>query len=596
MIKSFFVKSIFVLFFLTLTFIRVYNVHNQPPGLHIDEVSFGVDAKSIVESGLDTWGVRYPTYFKAYGEYKAPGQTYFMALVYALRNEMDTLTTRLPNVVFGLGMLLIFILTLRAIWRPLPLLALTLGVVILGLSPWHFALSRVFYESYGGAFWLATSLYGTILSWTNQKYRRLGFWLGTLGAIVAGYWYPSLRYVALGTMAWSLLLSPPPLPKKRHFLLALVLTLTLGFGWVKELVSSAGLSRLHFYNTSVTTGQTLSIDEKRQFCYLSFDQNPVLTKWCYVLWNKPVDRLLTTVKTYADYLGTTFLFLDSGGDYGTDSSYGAYHLTALPLYLLSFIFILKSIYQWFVVARSGRSLKSEYRTTLYLTGVLIIAIFPAATTGGIAVHLVASALYVLMLIFMLGLKVGYEYLMPLYPRLLQLIVLFLLATTLFLAAQSLTHYYAVFTHSNDVMWTSDTQEVFNYVRDNSFHYDLIIDTALHGPQAGYFFGDITTATLHQTKQHSSPDRFGFAYLIKAGKYEWVQSGTLDLIACQYRRSNDKILVISNPQDRVNVLPILTTYTWNKVHKMRELYNLDDVKAALSQTQGGINAYCAQYSL
>ncbi|GAB4028120.1 MAG: hypothetical protein Fur0011_7450 [Candidatus Microgenomates bacterium] len=586
----------FLVFLLSIFVVRSYNVQNQPPGLHIDEVSFGVDAKSVVESGLDTWGERLPLYFKAYGEYKAPGQAYFMALIYALRGQMDTLTTRLPNVIFGLGMLFIMMFSVKLFWPKISSLVIILSLLLLGLSPWHFALSRVFYESYGGAFWIAFSIFGTLLSWRSKKYQNLGWLITVLGSIFAGYWYPSLRYVAIGGMVWAIVMTPNGQSKTKKFTVAILLTLILGFGWVRELASSAGLSRLHFYNTSVTTGQTLSIDEKRQFCYLSFNRDSERTKWCYLLWNKPLDRFITTTRTYVEYLGTTFLFINSGGDYGTDKAYGAYHLTALPLYLLGILAILRSLYSSLLALKAKKQIDNYSRVVFYVSGLLLLALFPAATTGGVALHLVSSALYILMLIFILGLKLCWDYVEPLYPRALNILVIILIILTLGLSAQSITHYYAVFTHSNDIMWTSDTEEVFKYIKQNSSKYDLIIDTALHGPQAGYFYGDITTEVLQNTKKHSEPDSFGFAYLIHAGKYLWIQSGTLDIIACSYRNDNINALIISNPQDKVNTKPIYTTYTWNKVHKMRELYDLRDVLKALSLTKGGINEYCSQYDL
>ncbi len=60
---------------------RIFRIEIVPNGFHIDELSMAVDAKSILNSGTDRWGIHYPPYFQNYGGGQNALYTYIQAFI-----------------------------------------------------------------------------------------------------------------------------------------------------------------------------------------------------------------------------------------------------------------------------------------------------------------------------------------------------------------------------------------------------------------------------------------------------------------------------------------------------------------------------------
>jgi hypothetical protein len=114
-----------------------------PKGLYIDELSIGYNAFLIATHGHDEFGVRWPLYFKAFGEYKNPLYVYLMSLVFKLLGY-SVWTTRFTSFLcWFLGTCGFYALG-RRLWQD----GIVRAFLLLSLSftPWIFALSRVCFE------------------------------------------------------------------------------------------------------------------------------------------------------------------------------------------------------------------------------------------------------------------------------------------------------------------------------------------------------------------------------------------------------------------------------------------------------------------
>ena len=187
-------------------------------------------------------------------------------------------------------------------------------------------------------------------------------------------------------------------------------------------------------------------------------------------------------------------------------------------------------------------------------------------------------LYIAAIMIGLGVLRFQNFVSQLFPHLKSLIYWGYGLVIFFFIAQSLLHYFAVFTRSNDWAWTSDAQAVFTYVKSVSPQYDRIIDTTLHGPLAPYFYGDLTTNEVQQGI-HSSPDGQGWSFLVQAGKYELIRRDIRDL-ACEKWGTSDhrKTLVITQKVADLDGVAQFSAKTWNGVEVMHEVYDLDLVVA------------------
>jgi Dolichyl-phosphate-mannose-protein mannosyltransferase len=123
-----------------LCFVRITT---NPPGFYIDESSIAYNAHTIARTGADENGVRWPLYFRAFGDYKNPVYIYLLAALFRLTGP-SMLVPRLLSailVVLGAGIFGIFAgrLTRSGI------IALLTFIFAL-LTPWLFEVGRVTME------------------------------------------------------------------------------------------------------------------------------------------------------------------------------------------------------------------------------------------------------------------------------------------------------------------------------------------------------------------------------------------------------------------------------------------------------------------
>lgn len=559
---------------------RFYHLDSQPPGLHIDEVSFAADAKAIAETGRDTWGVKFPLAFKAFGEWKAPGLTYSMAFWAKVLGRMDNFVARLPSAIAGLTTLVTLALTLHYLYPNVAYAIILIPSLILAFSPWHFDMSRIFYEAFSALALFSISLALMIKSTLSGKVSIKQYLLIAAIAAISGYYYASIRYIVLASVTIFVLVQKLTFSSKiKYVAVMMITTLLVGAGWVSDLTSDRGLNRLYYYQQKSAYGASLEIDEKRQFCYLSFERDTQSSKWCYYIWNKPVEKLTTAFKTYATYLGTDYLFIKAESEYGFDSQYGAYLYPVIPLFLIGLYFVLNGTIAFIssLIKKQTISLLPQSRVYTLIVASIMVSLLPAAVAGNINMRMSMIALYGIGIIIGIGLIETSKWLKLHLSKFFQvLLYLSYAATLMFYIIQSLAHYFLVFTHSNDLAWTSDAASVFGYVKSVSTNYDHIVDTELHGPLAPYFYGDITTADV-QKGEYSKPDDIGFTYLINAGKYELRHINIKDL-ACEKLSNNDhrRTLVITNPISDLESTRAYSSRSWNGALLLHEVYDLDKV--------------------
>lgn len=164
-----------------------------PRGLFIDEASIGYNAHQIATTGKDEFGVSWPLYFRAFGEYKNPVYVYLMAMVFKLFGY-SVWTTRFTSFLCWFVGTWGFYALGRRLWSD--------GVVrlflLLSLSftPWLFALSRVCFE--------LIVLYPVLALYMYATYR--GFeegsraWAATAGAAIGLSIYAYTTFRLLGPL------------------------------------------------------------------------------------------------------------------------------------------------------------------------------------------------------------------------------------------------------------------------------------------------------------------------------------------------------------------------------------------------------------
>ena len=98
-------KKINILLFLIVivlsAFLRLYKLGQSPEGFYLDEAAIGYNAFSILKTGKDEFGKKWPLVFRSFGDFKAPVYSYLLVPVFAVL-EPTVLLVRLPSAVAGI--------------------------------------------------------------------------------------------------------------------------------------------------------------------------------------------------------------------------------------------------------------------------------------------------------------------------------------------------------------------------------------------------------------------------------------------------------------------------------------------------------------
>jgi hypothetical protein len=132
-----------LLLFACGTVIYLWRVPNDPPGFYIDESSICYNAHVISQTGHDEYGVQFPLFFRAFGEYKNPTLIYLLAGLFKATGP-SIAAARFCTASLGLlaGGLLGFLA-----WRMTSRFAIAAVTAIASwLTPWLFECSRVVLE------------------------------------------------------------------------------------------------------------------------------------------------------------------------------------------------------------------------------------------------------------------------------------------------------------------------------------------------------------------------------------------------------------------------------------------------------------------
>lgn len=167
----------FLVLILGLGFLlRILWLDSYPVGFTPDEASFGYDAYSILKTGSDQWGEKFPLVLKSFGDYKSPLYSY-LAIPSVAVFGLNKFSVRLPNAILGTAAIYVLYLLTRKL-RSSKFLEINdarfdyIPALLLAVSPWHIALSRGAFEANLTTFFLPLGIY----LFLTKKY----VWTGTL--------------------------------------------------------------------------------------------------------------------------------------------------------------------------------------------------------------------------------------------------------------------------------------------------------------------------------------------------------------------------------------------------------------------------------
>jgi len=177
------------LLFLTVIVFRFNWLNFIPSGLNWDEASYGYNAYSLMKTGNDEWGEKYPLFLKSFGDYK-PALLSYLQIPFIKISGLNAVAIRMPVAILGL----MSIIGWFFIQKKLNLfdgkqksLLLTTGTVLLAAMPWHIHYSRAAMDPMVSFSFL---LMGYALFLQKRNFFQ---WLGVFLLIISMYTYNSAR-------------------------------------------------------------------------------------------------------------------------------------------------------------------------------------------------------------------------------------------------------------------------------------------------------------------------------------------------------------------------------------------------------------------
>src|SRR3990167_2037931 len=105
--KVFIILFVFVL--LVGVIVRFYKLGEIPNSLDWDEVSQGYNAYSILTTGMDEFGISYPSTIRSFNDFKTPVYVYLTTIPVGIFG-LSPFSVRLPSALFGsLSIVLVYL-------------------------------------------------------------------------------------------------------------------------------------------------------------------------------------------------------------------------------------------------------------------------------------------------------------------------------------------------------------------------------------------------------------------------------------------------------------------------------------------------------
>jgi len=279
------------------TFLRTFNFNKIPPSLFGDEVDTGYQAYSILKTGKDYFGNRFPVHFQSFGDWRMPLYIYATVpsiAVFGLTN----FAVRLPGLIFSLSGIVVTFFLVKEITNNTKIALL--ASLFLVLSPWHFHFSRIALEVTLFNLLFLTALFFFLKGQHNHRPVILMI-SGILFALSLYAYSTAKLFIPLFLSFLFLLQGKKLLAKKKmwYFLLPLLLiSLPMGF----DILFGQGGSR--FMNISIITSPNIAerVELARRECSRS-------GFWPRAIHNKVLFYFDDFVKNYLTSFSTDYLFI-----------------------------------------------------------------------------------------------------------------------------------------------------------------------------------------------------------------------------------------------------------------------------------------------
>lgn len=444
-------------------FLRFFLISSNPPALNWDEVSHGYNAYSILKTGKDEWGVKFPIIFKAYGDFKLPVYIYLTAISEFFFG-LNSFSVRLTSVLAGLTTVIFTYLLVKQLFG-IEEISL-LSALLVAIEPWSLFLSRGAFEANLALFFIVAGIYFFLKGISQSTYYLL---LSTMLLGLSVWTYNSARVfvpVLLLTLTFLYRKDLKSLcTKYKNICVFSILIFALFFiPMVWQLLNPVG--QVRYGKVSIidagAIGQIIELRNKSSL-------PPLVRRMIY---NRPVYFLTRFISNWASHYSGNFLFFQGGTNYQFSiPNFGL-------IYQINAIFLIIGLFSL---------IRKRTKGALIILSLFFLGSIPSSLTRE-APH-VLRAITMLpspMIITSVGVVTSFNWLKKkIIINLKSLAILYLIILSIFLA-NYLSIYFGEYRNNFSWSWQYGYKEITEYSKENYGKYDKIIVTKKYGEPHEFF--------------------------------------------------------------------------------------------------------------
>lgn len=461
--------------FLLALFLRFYKLDQFPLSLYWEEAALGYDAYSILKTGADFHGQKFPLVaFKSFGDYKPSGYFYTTVISQAFLG-LNHLAVRLPSALAGVAIIIFTFLIAQQIFSQHKQKKLIgfLSALLVAFSPWSFQFSRAAFEANLAAAFSAVAIWFLL----KARHQPKNLLASTLFFALSLYTYHSSRiFIPLLLIGFILFFRRSVKTHWRWWLTSAIIGLIIVFPLIQNLNQPAIKHRWQETSAFTDLEPIIRLNQLRQDHNNSLISRAIYHRyWWYAG---------QTLQKLASHFDLNYLFIsgDSNRRHSTGESGIFYPLDAVLLFAgLIFIFKsknkgLKLLPLWWLAALVPASLTKAtphaLRTLLAIPAPQIIA-----ASGGAYLYQKTKA----------KLKTP-------------LLTIFILIYALFVF-RHFYNYFGAYAKNYSHDWQYGYQQLMEFLKDKSSQYETIyITDKLGRPSIYYFFYNQTDPSLVQLEE------------------------------------------------------------------------------------------------
>lgn len=315
--------------FILAVFLRFHNLSSFPVGFHVDEASKGYTAYSLLKTGKDDNGNRFPLYIDIFGD-NSPSGYHVITIIPVALFGLTEFAVRFPGALFGsFSILAIFFLS-YSIFEDRKISILS--ALLLAISPWHINLSRASSEGIIALFFVMLGF--ALILWSLKAQIVKHLILGSSLLSVSFFFYQTPRvfvpFIFLAFIFFFFLIWKIKVKSyyKKVFILSFALMLLLDL--VLIFVVSGGTGRFSQVNIFNHPETKLVIEEQIREDGVS-GVDIFITRLYH---NKGINFFLTYLSNYFEYFSPNFLFIKGLPDWYSVPNMGVMYLLEMPFILL----------------------------------------------------------------------------------------------------------------------------------------------------------------------------------------------------------------------------------------------------------------------